>query len=276
MEGRIIKQLSNDYTVLASKEYVCKARGVFRKNSETPLVGDVVEFDPSKKLILEIKPRINYLVRPAVSNINQALIVTSVKNPDFSTNLLDKLLTIIEYNNIVPIICFTKIDLLSEEEKNKIQEYMDYYQSLGYKVLTNERKKDFEDLFKNKITVFTGQSGAGKSSLLNMLDSDLNLKTDDISHALGRGKHTTRHTELYPLYGGLVADTPGFSAIDLNSLKPIEIRDNMPDMFNAIESCKYRDCMHIKEDGCSILKRIKEDKVLKERYDNYISFITRK
>lgn len=276
MEGRIVRQISNDYTVLADKEYICKARGVFRKNSESPLVGDIVEFDQNKRLILKIKPRINYLVRPAISNIDQALIVTSVKNPDFSTNLLDKLLTIIEYNKIKPIICFTKLDLLNKIERQNIETYMNYYSNLGYTVLTNENKNSFKDLFKNKITVFTGQSGAGKSSLLNLLDSSLELKTADISHALGRGKHTTRHTELYSLYDGLIADTPGFSAIDLNNLKPIEVRDNMVDMFEALEDCKYRDCMHIKEDGCSVRERIKRDKILKERYDNYISFINRK
>ncbi len=276
MEGRIIRQISNDYTVYADKEYICKARGVFRNNKETPLVGDIVEFDQNKKLILKIKPRKNSLVRPAISNVDQALIVTSVKHPDFSTNLLDKLLTIIEYNKIKPIICFTKLDLLDAKERENIEKYMDYYANLGYIVLTNEDKKSFKNLFKDKITVFTGQSGAGKSSLLNLLDSSLELKTADISYALGRGKHTTRHTELYELDGGLIADTPGFSAIDLTSLKPIEVRDNMVDMFEALEECKYRDCMHVKEDGCSVRERIKRDRILRERYDNYISFINRK
>ena len=276
MVGRIIRQISNDYTVLASKEYICKARGVFRNNNETPLVGDIVEFDEEKKIILKIKPRKNFLIRPAISNVDQALIVTSVKHPDFSTNLLDKLLTIIEYNNIKPIICFTKLDLLNSKERENIDEYIEYYRQLGYLVVTNESKKNFKNLFKDKITVFTGQSGAGKSSLLNLLNPNLELKTDDISYALGRGKHTTRHTELYSLEGGLIADTPGFSAIDLSNLKPIEIRDNMVDIFKALESCKYRDCMHIKEDGCSVKERIKHDKIFRERYDNYISFINRK
>ena len=276
MVGRIIRQISNDYTVLASKEYICKARGVFRNNNETPLVGDIVEFDEEKKIILKIKPRKNFLIRPAISNVDQALIVTSVKHPVFSTNLLDKLLTIIEYNNIKPIICFTKLDLLNSKERENIDEYIEYYRQLGYLVVTNESKKNFKNLFKDKITVFTGQSGAGKSSLLNLLNPNLELKTDDISYALGRGKHTTRHTELYSLEGGLIADTPGFSAIDLSNLKPIEIRDNMVDIFKALESCKYRDCMHIKEDGCSVKERIKHDKIFRERYDNYISFINRK
>ena len=276
MEGRIIKQISNDYTVKADREYVCKARGVFRNKKETPLVGDIVEFEPNKKIIEKIKPRLNSLVRPAVSNIDQAVIVTSVKDPDFSTNLLDKLLTIIEFNKITPIICFTKLDLLKDKEKKELMEYMDYYENLGYLVLTNENKKNFKNIFKDKITVFTGQSGAGKSSLLNLLDPQLELQTNEISYALGRGKHTTRHTELLEVEGGLIADTPGFSAIDLSVLKPIEIRDNMLDMFHSLEHCKYRDCMHIKEDGCSIKESIKHDKILKERYENYLNFINRK
>lgn len=276
MKGRIIKQLSNDYTVKADKEYVCKARGVFRNKNETPLVGDIVEFDPDKKIIEKLEPRLNSLVRPAIANVDQAVIVTSAKEPDFSTNLLDKLLTIIEYNKIKPIICFTKLDLLNDSEKEQISAYMTYYENMGYLVLTNENKKNFKDVFKNKITVFTGQSGAGKSSLLNLIDASLKLKTNEISQALGRGKHTTRHTELLEIDGGLVADTPGFSAIDLSTLKPIEIRDNMLDMFQALETCKYRDCMHIKEDGCSIKKRIENNQILKERYINYLNFINRK
>ena len=272
MIGRIIKQVSNDYTVFNGKNYICKARGVFRNLKETPLVGDMVEFDENKKIILKIKDRKNFLVRPSISNVDQALIVTSVKNPDFSSILLDKLLTIIEFNNIEPIICFTKLDLLNKEELKIIKNYMDYYETIGYKVITNE-SRNLKNLFKNKITVFTGQSGAGKSSLLNQLDSNLHLKTDDISYALNRGKHTTRHTELFNFDGGMIADTPGFSAIDMNALKPIEIRDNMKEMFNALEHCKYRDCMHVKEDGCYILNEIKKNKILKERHENYLNFL---
>lgn len=275
MIGRIVKQISNDYTVLSEKIYVCKARGLFRKSGEMPLVGDIVEFDPEKNIIKEIKNRKNYLIRPPVSNIDQAFIVTSVKNPDFSTNLLDKLLTMIEYNNIKPIICFTKLDLLTKDEREKIEKYIAYYQKLGYLVMTNGQRDNFKNLFKDKITVFTGQSGAGKSSLLNFLNADFNLKTGDISYALGRGRHTTRHTELFPLEGGLVADTPGFSSLDMTLLKPIEIRDNMVEMFQALEKCKYRDCMHINEDGCFIKKAVTEDPILNERYLNYLNFINR-
>ena len=125
----------------------------------------------------------------------------------------------------------------------------------------------------NNLTVFVGQSGAGKSTLLNRLDNTLELKTDEISKALGRGKHTTRHTELYELYGGLVVDTPGFSSASLDQLSEIEIRDNMKEMFDNLEYCKYRDCMHNKEDGCYVKQLVKEEKILESRYNNYLSFI---
>ena len=223
MQGKIIKIVSNDCTILSDdKLFTCKPRGKFRKDNLVPLVGDIVEFDNINNYILEIKERKNSLVRPSVANIDQVVIITSVKNPDFSSNLLDKLLVVIEYNNIKPIICFTKLDLLNDDN---IKNIINYYKKIGYEVYLNTELEDIKKIFKDKITVFTGQSGAGKSTLLNKLDENLNLKTDDISYALGRGKHTTRHVELLNLYGGLVADTPGFSAIDLSELSDIQIRD---------------------------------------------------
>ncbi len=269
MQGRIVKIISNDCTVLSDdKLYICKPRGKFRKDNLVPLVGDIVEFDEKNNYILEIKKRKNCLVRPPVSNIDQVVIITSVKDPDFSSNLLDKLLVVIEYNNIKPIICFTKLDLISKEMDNII----DYYKKIGYDVYLNTEVDKIKKIFKDKLTVFTGQSGAGKSTLLNKLDENLNLKTDEISYALGRGKHTTRHVELLDLYGGLVADTPGFSAIDLKELSDIQIKDAFIEFEN---NCKYRDCMHINEDGCEVLKRLNND-ILPSRYENYVKFLRRK
>ena len=171
MEGFIIKNISNDYIVKSNKgTYSCKARGKFRNMKLTPLVGDYVSFDENTLYILDIKTRKNSLIRPSVSNIDQALIVSSVKKPDLDTNLLDKLLTIISFNNIEPIICFTKLDLLTKGEREEINTYIEYYKKVGYQVLTNENKDNFKTLFKDKITVLTGQSGAGKSSLLNLLN----------------------------------------------------------------------------------------------------------
>lgn len=274
MEGLIIKNISNDYIVKnKSGIYRCKARGKFRKDKITPLVGDNVIFDESNNYILEIKPRRNYLIRPTVANIDIALIVTSVKNPSLDANLLDKLLTIISYNNIEPIICLTKLDLLTEEETIIINKYITYYKKIGYKVVTNNNKANFQNLFKDKITVLTGQSGAGKSSLLNLLNPHLKLKTDEISYALNRGKHTTRHTELYELLNGYIVDTPGFSQVDFHGMTKIDIRDNMKEMFDNLHYCKYRDCMHIKEDGCEVKEKVSKKEILSSRYENYKNFI---
>ena len=277
MEGIIIKNISNDYAVLCKNgEYTCKPRGKFRNDKITPLVGDNVIIDPDNKYILEIKKRKNMLIRPSVANIDQAIIVSSVKEPNFSTNLLDKLLVIVTYNNIKPIICLTKLDLLNESELKKIDMYIKYYSSLGYTVVSNQDKKLIKELLKDKLTVITGQSGAGKSTLLNMLDKSLELKTNAISKALGRGKHTTRHVELYNIDGGLVVDTPGFSAIDLSDIPNIAIRDNMIEMYENLSECKYRDCMHIKEDGCAVKRKVENGEILISRYNNYKSFIERK
>ena len=238
-----------------------------------PLVGDKVIFDEEKKYLLEILSRKNSLIRPSVSNVDQAIVVSSVKMPELDTNLLDKMLTIISYNKIEPVICFTKLDLLNDEERIEIDKYIEYYRSVGYVVVTNEDKNNFNDLFKNKITVLTGQSGAGKSSLLNFLDSGLNLKTDEISLALNRGKHTTRHTELYELLGGYIVDTPGFSSIDFRGMERSDIRDNMKEMFDNLHECKYRDCMHVKEDGCKVIELVEDKTILESRYINYKNFI---
>jgi ribosome biogenesis GTPase len=277
MEGIITKNISNDYVVSSNdREYVCKARGKIRYDKMVPLVGDIVSFDDKTNYILSIKKRKNSLVRPSVSNVDQAIVITSVKHPDLDTNLLDRLLTIISYNDIVPVICFTKLDLLSDEERVNIDRYINYYKSIGYKVYCNDDVIGIKKLFKGKLTVFTGQSGAGKSSLLNRLDSSLELKTNEISMALGRGKHTTRHVELFKIEEGYVVDTPGFSSVDFRGMSKLDIRDNMKEMFDNLEFCKYRDCLHIKEDGCYVRKLVEDGKILRDRYDNYKSFIESK
>lgn len=274
MEGIIIKNISNDYLVKSENcEYLCRPRGKFRNMKLIPLVGDKVIFDNEKNYLLEIKDRKNSLIRPSVANVDQALIVSSVKKPELDTNLLDKMLTIISYNKIEPVICFTKLDLLDDDERKEIDKYIDYYRKIGYVVVTNDNRNNFLDLFRDKITVLTGQSGAGKSSLLNLLDSSLDLKTDEISLALNRGKHTTRHTELYEVMDGYIVDTPGFSSIDFRGMESVDIRDNMKEMFDNLHNCKYRDCMHIKEDGCMIKEMVNSGEILKSRYDNYRCFV---
>lgn len=273
MEGRIIKNISNDYVVKIDNElYTCKPRGKFRISNLTPLVGDIVEIDNNNNYIIDIKKRKNSLIRPSVSNIDKAIIVTSVK-PKLDTNLLDKLLVLTMYNNIEPVICFTKLDLLNLEELKEINNVINYYESIGYVTVKNTEIDKIKFILKNNLSVFVGQSGAGKSSLLNKLDSKLELKTNEISKALGRGKHTTRHVELFEVCEGLVVDTPGFSSLDLSSLSNMDIRDNMKEMFDNLDKCKYRDCMHYKEDGCYVKSLVDDNVILKSRYDNYISFL---
>ena len=276
MTGKIIKQISNDYTVkLDDRLVVCKPRGKFRKMGIIPLVGDNVVIDDMNNYILEILDRKNELERPSISNIDQAVIVTSVKIPDFSSNLLDKLLTVIEFNNVKPIICFTKLDLLNNNELEEIRKIQSYYKSIGYEVFDNT-DEELKNIFKDKITVFAGQSGAGKSSLLNKLDSHLNLEIGEVSIALGRGRHTTRHTELIEILGGLIADTPGFSALDFKDMSKSDIRDNFIEFNKYREYCEYKDCMHVNEKICAIKEKVENNIILKSRYDNYLKFIEKR
>ena len=272
MEGQIIKILSNLYTVSSDgKLYECHARGKFRKDKITPTVGDYVRFDPKESYILEVLKRKNTLERPLVSNIDKCIIVTSCKEPDFSSNLLDKLLVVLEYHNIEPIICLTKLDLLNKEEEKEIIEIRKYYQYIGYTVLDNTELDEIKKEIKGKTVVLTGQTGAGKSSLINKLDSSFNLATGEISKALGRGKHTTRHVELIEMFGGKVLDTPGFSSIDLKELSNEDIKNAFIE-FDSFP-CPFRDCMHINEKECNVIKAVENNEILESRYDNYKKFI---
>ena len=228
-DGIIIKIISNDYTVKWENNlYVCRARGIFRKEKISPVVGDLVTIDPAQKVILKIKERRNYLERPCVANVDIALILTSLKQPDLSLNLLDKFITIITFNKIEPVICFSKIDLLNKEELINFNKIKELYTSLGYKVFLNNDLKEIKKYLKNKITVVTGQTGAGKSTLLNKLDPSLNLETKEISKALNRGVHTTRHTELYEITNAFIVDTPGFSSLDFKNIKEDALKASFP------------------------------------------------
>lgn len=272
MRGQIVKILSNDYFVLCDNDvFICKSRGRFRKDNITPLVGDYVLFDNKYNYILEILPRKNSLVRPAVANIDQSFVVTSFADPEFSSDLLDKFLVILEANNIEPIICFTKKDLLDRKSYKGYKKIVKYYNKIGYKVIFNDELRKIKKLFKNKTTVFTGQTGSGKSTLMNRLDKRLNFDTDETSKALGRGKHTTRHIELVALAGGKVLDTPGFSSIDISNIK------NIKDMFIEFKNyaCPFKDCNHINEKKCEIINQVKQGNILNSRYENYKKFINK-
>jgi ribosome biogenesis GTPase len=274
MLGIIVKIISNNYTIKHNDDYFeCKARGRFRNDNITPLVGDKVIFDQDMKLILDILPRDNQLIRPSVSNINQALIVMSVKEPDFDFYMLDKLLLIISFNQIKPIICLTKMDLLTFKEKRKVKKYRRYYQKIGYLVFTNQQIRKLKTIFKDKITVLTGPSGVGKSTLLNKLDVNLKLQTGVISKALKKGKHTTRHVELFSLYEGLIADTPGFTSLELTNMTKEDVRNNMIEFDKYKDQCRYRNCFHLKGSNCQIREMVNKGQILESRYQNYQKFI---
>lgn len=272
MQGRVIKLISNKWTVDVNNELIdCSCIGKFKYLKISPLVGDIVEVDIENKLITKIFVRKNELIRPPISNIDQAIILVSCKEPNFSSNLLDKMLVVIEYNNVKPVICFTKYDLL--EDTKEIDEIINYYKSIGYNVFINNDILNISNILTDKVSVLTGQTGVGKSSLLNKLKEDLNLPTGEISKALGRGRHTTRHVELLKIDGGLVADTPGFSSLDFIGMTKNDIKDNFIEFYENQDKCKYQDCLHIKEDGCYIKQLVQENKIRETRYENYKKFI---
>jgi ribosome biogenesis GTPase len=265
MTGRIIKIISNLYTVTdGTKSYECRARGLFRKDEITPLVGDNVEFSESDLYITKILERKNELSRPKVANIDKCIIVSSVKNPDFSSYLLDKMLVNIISNNIKPIIVFSKYDLL--DTTLEIDNLVNYYNSIGIPTFINNNIQGIKASLSNSIVALTGQTGAGKSTLINKMDSSLNLKTDDISYALNRGKHTTRHVEIYKIDDFYIMDTPGFSALDINTEK-LQIRFSYPEFNN--HECKFNDCKHLSETGCKVKEDVESSKILLSRYENY-------
>lgn len=271
-EGIIVKILSNTYTVICEgKKFDCKARGKFRNDKISPLVGDHVLFDEAKKYLLEINPRKNELQRPNVANVDIALIVTSLKEPALSLHLLDKLISMVIINKVTPVICLTKEDLLSQEEKEKIKKLFKYYDGIGIKVFYNYENDELIKYLQRKIVVLAGQTGAGKSSLLNRLDKSLNLKTSPISKALGRGVHTTRHSELFEINDIWFLDTPGFSSLDLNKYAVEELENSFLEFNNY--NCLYNDCSHINTDGCEILKALEKKEILLSRYENYCAFI---
>jgi len=280
-EGRIIKALSGFYYVKSEDTiFACKGRGVFRKRKVSPLVGDFVSFQVTDELegyITEIKPRDNALKRPPIANINQAVIVSSAKMPDFSPLLLDRFLVLVESKQIDPIIFITKMDLLTEEEQSTIEAFARDYADIGYDVecLTSKAGRDLtylEEYFNDKVTVIAGQSGVGKSSILNGLDPSLLIETDDISMRLGRGKHTTRYVELVEIGNGLVADTPGFSALDFSDIELETLADCFPDIHARQGDCRFRRCMHIQEPHCAVKDAVEQNKIKSYRYNNYVSF----
>jgi ribosome biogenesis GTPase / thiamine phosphate phosphatase len=279
LKGQIIKALSGFYYVDAADEiFQTRGRGNFRNRNITPLVGDEVVFESSSRTdgyLLEVLPRKNQLVRPPVANVDQGVVVTSLIEPNFSYNLLDRFLVTLEYEDIEPIIFLTKADLMADEKM--IHEIAAIYEEIGYHVITS--KADGEELqalqryFPERLTVFMGQSGAGKSTLLNRIMPELELKTAAISESLGRGKHTTRHVELLPICDGLVADTPGFSSIDFLEIESSQLPKLFPEFQAIANQCRFRECMHLNEPDCAVKEGVNEGHIAASRYNNYVQFL---
>ncbi len=276
-DGRIIKGIGGFYYVeTAEAVYECKARGAFRQKKITPLVGDLVSItvnENAENTIDEIKERKNYLVRPPLANIDRLFVVSSICDPSINTFVIDRIIAIAEYKEIEPIIVITKIDLDGSYNK-----YYDIYSKAGFKVVLCDNKsgkgaEEVKSLLKDKISAFTGNTGVGKSSLLNAVDSRLSIETGQTSKKLGRGKHTTRHCELYKINGGYVADTPGFSSVDFERCERI-LKEELPYCFREFQpylsKCKFQNnCSHINDKGCAVVNAVNEGAVSSERHNSY-------
>ena len=274
MQGIIIKSLAGFYYVEADGQvYQTRARGNFRKKGQTPYVGDFVDFsaeDQSEGYILKIHERKNSLVRPPIVNIDQAVVIMSAKEPDFNANLLDRFLVLLEQKTIEPLIYISKLDLV--EDRSQLDAYKAIYEKIGYPFLYS-----LEELLPHldkKVTVFMGQTGVGKSTLLNRIAPELALETGQISDSLGRGRHTTRAVSFYNVNGGKIADTPGFSSLDYEVKESELLNDCFPELAEVSQGCKFRTCTHTHEPACAVKLALKSGQVAQSRYDNYLQFLS--
>ncbi|WP_024614607.1 ribosome small subunit-dependent GTPase A [Clostridium sp. Ade.TY] len=275
MKGKIIKGIGGFYYIKTEEGIIeCKARGKFRHKSLKPIVGDNVEIkiENGKGTIEDIEERSSELIRPTVANVTQAFVVFAVKNPDLNFDLLNRFLVLCESNNIKVIVALNKIDLVSEEEKEELKKRIN---SIGYEVLFINAKKGIgiealRERLSNNVTVLCGPSGAGKSTLINTLTNKEHMETGEVSEKIGRGKHTTRHSELIEVSNGYIVDTPGFSTLDVNFMDKENLRYCFPDFEKFNDSCKYRGCLHYKEPGCAVKEAVENGKINKYRYEFYV------
>ena len=280
-KGQIRQSLSGYYDIFSEgKTYLTRARGNFRKKGQTPLVGDYVEFkadNENEGYVLKILERKNQLVRPPVANVDCAIVVTACIEPDFSSNLLDRQLVMLSENEIVPILYFSKADLMDETTKERMLPVFDYY-SKYYRTVVSEKNMPDEELVSalleeaGNVLVVMGQTGAGKSTLLNRLDPKLKLETGEISKALSRGRHTTRKVSLMDVKGHLVADTPGFSSFELREIEKERLSSLFEDFNEYSPQCRFRGCLHLNEPDCAVKAAVLEGKILESRYENYKLF----
>lgn len=277
MEGRIIKAIAGFYYVHNGREvYECKARGVFRNKGIKPLVGDIAEIEVldgenRKGNLVEIKERTSFLVRPAVANPDQVLIVFAGAKPSPNLNLLDKFLTMMEIKNITAAIAISKSDLAEEDRLKEIAAiYSDYYKVIEISVKEEKGLDELKEYLSGKFTVLAGPSGVGKSTLTNYLSPDANMETGEISRKIERGKQTTRHTELFYIGdGGYICDTPGFGSLELFDVDKRELRDYFREFAEYTENCKFNGCIHIGEKECGVKQALAEGKISESRYKNY-------
>lgn len=292
-EGLIVKALSGYYYVLpqpaeaqagaAAEAIQCRARGLFKKQRISPLVGDRVSYeltDNGEGTVVAIEPRKTELIRPPIANVDTAVLVFSVAEPALSLQLLDKFLVHTEQAGLETIIVLTKADLAGPPEEEAAEAAARLYRSIGYPVVTTSARKgegvgQVKEMLAGRIAVFSGQSGVGKSSLLNAIMPGLALSTNAISHKLGRGKHTTRHVELIAQPGGgWIADTPGFSQLDFQQLEAGDLGGCFKEMRELAPGCRFRGCQHEREPGCKVIGAVEDGQVARTRYEHYLQFLT--
>nr|WP_296264762.1 ribosome small subunit-dependent GTPase A [uncultured Merdimonas sp.] len=282
MKGKIVKGIAGFYyvDVVESGVYECKAKGAFRREKRKPLVGDDVEIEVLDETdmegnITEILPRKNELIRPAVANVDQALVVFAVAKPDPHLHLLDRFLVMMESKEIPVILCFNKDDLGTREQIETLQ---DIYKNCGCRLIFSSAKEDrnveeIKEMLKGKTTVIAGPSGVGKSSLINLLQPEANMETGSISTKIERGRHTTRHSELFSVgKDSYIMDTPGFSSLYVGDFEKEELKYYFPEFASYEGSCRFHGCDHIHEPGCAVKQAVEEGRIHPSRYQNYTAF----
>ena len=283
MKGKIIKGIAGFYYVHVPKEnftYECKAKGIFRNQNIKPLVGDDVEIDTDDSLtgrgiITNILPRKNQLIRPAVANVDQALVIFAAAEPEPNLNLLDRFLVMMQRQNVNTVVCFNKNDIVHQKDMSLL---IDIYKRSGYEVISisvlqNDGLSTISKILNGKTTVLAGPSGVGKSSLINLLKPEAKMEVGQVSEKIKRGKHTTRHSELiYIENDTYVMDTPGFSSLYINELEKEELKNYFIEFNDYDDNCRFIGCVHLNEPGCAVKEALQQGKISSIRYDNYKSF----
>lgn len=280
LQGKIIKGIAGFYYVHLKDKgvYECKAKGIFRNKKVKPLVGDrvlikILSEDTKTGNIEEILKRSNSLIRPAVANVDQAVVIFAAAKPTPNLNLLDRFLILMEKECVDTIICFNKKDLCKKEQ---LEELLQIYQSAGYRVLftsasENEGINQLKDILRGKTTTVAGPSGVGKSSLINCLQEGVLMATGSISTKIERGKHTTRHSELITMEDcTYIVDTPGFSSIELTGIEKEELQEYFIEFGDYEKKCRFQGCAHIHEPDCGVKEALEHGEINKSRYENYI------